>query len=239
MTAIDYSTVTEAHGTQITREALDMMWTRYAFAADLCRGRDVLEVACGAGQGLGLLARHARRVVGGDYTMSLLEMARRQYGAAIPLARLDGHRLPFAAGTFDVVILFEAIYYLSHADAFLDECRRVLRPGGVVIVSTVNREWSEFNPSPFSTKYWSARELTGLLAAKGFAAEVHGGFVAARASARDALVAAIKRIAVALRLIPKTMAGKRLLKRLFLGSLVDFPGEIREGMATYSAPTPL
>ena len=68
---------------------------------------------------------------------------------------------------------------------------------------------------------------------------MRGGFLAARGSVRDTIVAAIKRIAVTLHLMPKTMAGKRVLKRLFLGSLVDFPGEIREGMAAYSEPAPL
>jgi ubiquinone/menaquinone biosynthesis C-methylase UbiE len=235
----DYTSVTEAQGTRITREALDMMWTRYAFAAEFCRNRDVLEVACGAGQGLGHLASTARRVVAGDYTMSLLEMARRHYGPAVPLVRLDGHQLPFASGTFDVVILFEAIYYLAQADVFLDECRRVLRAGGVVVVSTVNPQWQDFNPSPFSTRYWSAADLSRLLAAHAFAPELRGAFSATRNSLRDRMVSAIKRFAVSWHLMPKTMAGKRLLKRLFLGALVDFPAEIRDGMANYSAPAPL
>jgi protein-L-isoaspartate O-methyltransferase len=62
MSGIDYSDVTEAHGNQITREALAMMCTRYVFAARLSDGRDVLEVGCGAGQGLGVLRERARRV---------------------------------------------------------------------------------------------------------------------------------------------------------------------------------
>jgi ubiquinone/menaquinone biosynthesis C-methylase UbiE len=236
---VDYTTVTEAPGTQITREALDMMWTRYAYAAELAADRDVLEVACGAGQGLGHLARHARRVIGGDYTQSLLDMARAQYENTVSLVRLDGQVLPFRAASFDVVLLYEAIYYLPDVNRFLKECRRVLRPSGVVVVSTVNNEWADFNPSPFSTHYWSGAELHHLLQSHGFTPHLFGAFPAAVDSVRGRLVSALKRLAVSWHLMPKTMAGKRLLKRIFLGELVDFPGRLRDGMATRHALVPL
>jgi len=92
---MDYSGVTETVGDHVTREALSMLYTRYAFARTLCEGRDVLEVACGGGQGLGYLASRARRVVGGDLTESLMAQAERHYGGRIPLVRLDAHGLLF------------------------------------------------------------------------------------------------------------------------------------------------
>jgi len=49
----DYSTVTEVPGVLVTGEAFRMAHSRYAFAAEHCEGRDVLEIACGAGPGLG------------------------------------------------------------------------------------------------------------------------------------------------------------------------------------------
>ena len=49
----------------------------------------------------------------------------------------------------------------------------------------------------------------------------------------------IKRLAVALHLIPKTMKGKDFFKRLFLGTLVQFPVEITEDMADYYNPEPI
>jgi len=60
--AIDYTTVTEMPGLKASREQLAMLYTRYAFAAKFCDGKDVLEVGCGAGQGLGYLATKARKV---------------------------------------------------------------------------------------------------------------------------------------------------------------------------------
>ena len=65
MTLSDYSPVTEKAGDWVTPEALSMVYTRYRFAADLCRGRRVLEVGCGPGVGLGYLGQHAAAIVGG------------------------------------------------------------------------------------------------------------------------------------------------------------------------------
>jgi ubiquinone/menaquinone biosynthesis C-methylase UbiE len=237
--AVDYTDVTEARGDQITRQALEMMCTRYAFAARFCDGRDVLEVACGAGQGLGMLRRHARHVIGGDYTPRLLDMARAHYGSRIPLVRLDGELLPFGDASVDVVILYEALYYLRDARAFVREARRILRPGGKLIICTVNREWADFNPSPFSQTYHSAAELRALLNAAGFESSLLGAFPVEDATVTDQLVSLVKRSAVALGLMPKTMRGKRLFKRIFLGRLVPFPAEIRDGIAPYREPVPL
>lgn len=237
--SMDYTSVTEAPGNHITREALTMMCTRYAYAADLCEGKDVLEVACGAGQGLGYLAKRARRVVGGDYTEQLLQTARHHYRDKIPLMRLDAHVLPFRDRCFDVVILYEAIYYLPYPGRFLEECRRVLRDGGVLLICTINREWSDFNPSPFSTRYFSAQELSELLQEHQFRVEIYGAFPVKSGSIRDLVVSFIRRTAVALHLIPKTMKGKELLKRLFLGKLVPMPAEVADGMADYAPPRPL
>ncbi len=239
MAAVDYTDVTEAVGHRITREALDMMWTRYAFAARYCDRGDVLEVACGAGQGLGTLSARARRVVGGDYTGRLLEMARHQYQGRVALVQLDAQALPFRDGSFDVVVLYEALYYLQDARGFIDEARRVLRAGGHVVAVPVNREWVDFNPSPLSTMYFSHSELREMLRAGRFSPSLFGAFPVTHEGGRDRFVSGVKRTAVRLGLMPKTMRGKRLLKRLFLGQLVDFPAEMREGLAAYREPVAL
>lgn len=235
----DFSTVTEMPGNRVTRLALDMVWTRYRFAADFCRGRDVLEVACGAGQGLGFLGRHARRIVGGDYTASLLAIARSQHDGSVPLLRLDAERLPFRDASFGVVILYEAVYYLREPDRFFTEARRVLRPDGVIIVGSVNPEVPDFNPSPHSYRYLTAPELEAGLAGSGFQVDVRGAFPSAPGSLMPRIVSLIKWMAVRLHLIPKTMKGKELLKRVFLGRLVVIPATIADGMATYHEPQPL
>jgi hypothetical protein len=107
----------------------------------------------------------------------------------------------------------------------------VLRDGGVVLICTVNRQWADFNPSSFSMKYFAARELRELIRQEGFDVELYGGFAVSMQSARDRIVSLIKRAAVTLRLIPGTMKGKQLLKRLFFGKLTPLPSEVTEGMA--------
>jgi SAM-dependent methyltransferase len=237
--SIDYSTVTETPGTRVTDEALSMLLTRYQTAAAFSENKAVLEVACGAGQGLGYLARSARRVIGGDYTAGLLQVARGHYGDRIPLVRLDAHTLPFHSASFDVVILFEALYYLAQPESFLLECRRVLRSDGTLVICTVNREWTGFYPSPLSTRYFSARELRELLTRQGFRVDMYGAFPVAGRGPRDRLVSLIRRVAVLMNLIPKTMRGKEWLKQMFLGSLTRLPPEVSEKMGHPSPLTPV
>jgi SAM-dependent methyltransferase len=239
MTAVDYSGVTEVVGNRLTREALSMLYTRYAFGAGLAEDRDVLEVACGCGPGLGYLAKRARRVLGGDCTASLLARAARHYQGAIPLVQLDAQALPFRSASFGAVLLFEALYYLGEPRRFVAEAERVLRRPGCLVISTVNREWSDFNPSPLSTRYLSGRELGALLRECGFDTTIYGAFPVMRGSARARAVSVVRRTAVRLRLIPPTMKGKEMLKRLFLGRLIECPPEIGDAMAPYCPPAPL
>lgn len=211
-----------------------MFATRYAVAAERAAGRDVLEIACGAGQGLGLLARRARRVVGADVTPALVREARAHYRDRIPLLCADAMRLPFQAA-FDVVVLFEAIYYLPDAGRFLDECRRLLRPGGDVLICSANPEREDFNPSPHSVRYYSASELGALLRDRGFAPEIFGAFPAGGGGVGSAL----RRAAVKLNLMPKSMKGKETLKRLFYGKLAEVGPELMPGGAPVESLVPL
>jgi SAM-dependent methyltransferase len=235
----DYQAVTETPDVGVTREALAMALTRYQFAAGWCDGKRVLEAAGGVGQGLGLLKRRAARVIGGDYSTSLITTARRHYGARIDLVRFDAQALPFGARTFDVVILYEAIYYLARPELFVAEARRILDRGGIVLVCSANPERPDFNPSPLSTRYLTARELARLLSDGGFSVELAGGFPVDQASLRGKLIAGIRRWAVAYGLMPKTMKGKQLLKRLFLGRLVPAPAELAEDAAEGEKLIPL
>ena|SRR2546422_998318 len=233
----DYTTVTECPGDKVTREGLDMLVTRYAFARQLVLNKDVLEIACGAGQGLGVLAEAARSVVGGDFTGGLLAKARSCYGASMRLVRLDGHQLPFRDGIFDVVLVYEAVYYFESPESLLRECARVLRPEGMVVLCTVNKEWRDFNPSPFATTYLSAAELKSVLSERFDDVEIRGAFTAMPGSSRQAAAASLKRLAIRFGLVPKTIQGKQWLKRLFMGKLLMIPSRLSVGLGTYHAPT--
>jgi SAM-dependent methyltransferase len=121
-------------------------WHRYHFAAKLAAGREVLDVACGAGYGSALLARQARHVVGADISTETIEHARRVY-AAVPnleFRQADCAALPFPDASFDAVVSFETIEHIAAQEKFLDEARRVLRPAGLFVLSSPNKlEYSD------------------------------------------------------------------------------------------------
>lgn len=233
----DYSTVTEQPDQGATRLQLAMLATRYAWAAGQAASKNVAEVACGAGLGLGWLARFAISVDAGDLNDHNCRVAQETYAGRdnIRISRIDALDLPFPDASLDLVLLFEAIYYLPDAQRFLSEARRVLRPGGTLLIATVNREWTGFNPSPFSTRYYSASELKEALARAGFALNLHAGFEEHR-SLLGFVVAAVRRVAISAHLIPQTMAGKEFLKRLFYGSLAQIPHELEPAPAQRLSP---
>jgi len=112
-------------------------FARYAFALDYCRGKTVLDIATGTGYGANRLRQGgASHVVAVDCNHDALAYACGRYGTeGITWLEADAHCLPFNS-SFDVVISFETIEHLTDAPRFLSEVRRVLRPGGVFLVST-------------------------------------------------------------------------------------------------------
>ena len=237
----DYTTVTELPGHKVSKEQIARLYHRYRFASRLCEGRDVLEVACGGGMGLGYLAEKAKRVIGGDIDKRILEIAKDTYKGRdnIEIQQLSAENLPFEDNSFDVILLYEAIYYLAQPERFIKEAKRVLRKGDKLIICTVNKDWPDFNPSPFSTKYFSATELYLLLSQEFSNIELYGAFPIAAAGIKDIIVSIIKRMAVTFHLVPKTMKGKEFLKRVFFGRLLTLPAELEDGMAEYCEPVPI
>jgi ubiquinone/menaquinone biosynthesis C-methylase UbiE len=227
----DFSTVSEAPGIRVTRENADMLYTRYAFARRISADKDVLEVACGAGMGLRLVAEAARSIVAGDIDPSFVAAARNHYGNRVPIVELTADRLPFPDASMDVVLLLEAIYFLPDAGAFFQEARRVLRPGGSILVVSANREWTCFNPCEGSNRYYSAAELRKCLEQIGMAVETFKGFADRPDGIKSRILAAARRFVTGLHLIPQTMKGKELLKRLAYGKLIVLPDEIGVGFS--------
>jgi SAM-dependent methyltransferase len=222
----EYSTVTELPGHGATAEQFSMLQTRYSLAAKLAKGKDVLELACGPGVGLGWLAQSARCVVAGDYDAALVQAAAAHYGSRVQVHQLDAQRLPFADASFDVILLLEAIYYLRAPDKFIVEAKRVLRKNGSIFICSANPERPDFNPSPFARGYYSASQLRDLLVAQEFSAELFAGYPLTSNGWRQRLLNPIRHVAVKLRLIPKTMAWKIRIKRLLFGSLTTIPPEL-------------
>lgn len=222
----DYSEVTEIAGSPISAEQLFRLHHRYSWAEGYCADRDVVECACGTGPGLGLLQRRARSFEAGDVSPLMVETARRHYGSRVKVSQFSAETLPFPDGSRDVIVLFEAIYYLPDVAKFVRECARVLRSGGHVLIVTANKDLWDFHPSPFTYRYYGVPELGNLFAAHSFDCEFFGFQDASRSGYRQRLLRPLKRIAVVTGLMPKTMKGKRWLKRLVFGPEVRMPAEL-------------
>jgi ubiquinone/menaquinone biosynthesis C-methylase UbiE len=101
-------------------------------------GAPVLEVGVGTGVVAAALRRRGCKVIGVDIAIEMLRVASRRVPGAV--ARYDGWRLPFASGALDAGYMVWVIHLVENQRALLQEVARVLRPGGRLIVATINRE---------------------------------------------------------------------------------------------------
>jgi SAM-dependent methyltransferase len=109
---------------------------------DGARGRTVLEVGCGAGVDLARYARGGAQVTGVDLSASAIDLARanfEQQGLAGRFEVADGEHLPFGDNSFDIVYAHGVVQYTADPERLVDECRRVLKPGGQAIFQVYNR----------------------------------------------------------------------------------------------------
>ena len=158
--------------------------------AHACAGRDVLEAGCGEGYGADLIAGLARSVVALDYDEITVAHVRACY-PRVDVRRGNLASLPLRSASVDVVVNFQVIEHLWDQPQFIVECARVLRTGGLLLMSTPNR--ITFSPgreapvNPFHTREFNAAELTELLVEGGFTvASMRGVFHGPRLEALDA-----------------------------------------------------
>jgi len=143
-------------------------WHRYCLVQPLARGLAVLDAACGEGYGSAILARSAREVVGVDISAEAVAHARSRYTAA-NLRFVEGSctSLPLPDASIDLVVSFETIEHLHEQQEMLAEFRRVLAPGGVLVISSPNQPiFSEGGTiaSRFHVRELTREELAALLA---------------------------------------------------------------------------
>ena len=106
------------------------------------RGRMVLEVGCGAAIDLARFARGGALVTGVDLAPSAIALARanfEQQGLAGGFEVADGEHLPFPDSSFDLVYAHGVVQYTANPQRLVDECRRVLKPGGQAVFQVYNR----------------------------------------------------------------------------------------------------
>jgi len=134
----DYDGFAEAYSAETEANLINGYYARpamLALAGDVA-GRRILDAGCGSGPLFAALRDRGAIVTGFDKSAGMLELARRRLGddADVQVAEL-GSPLPFPDGTFDDVIASLVLHYLEDWGPALTELRRVLKPGGRLIVS--------------------------------------------------------------------------------------------------------
>lgn len=113
---------------------------RYVLAAELARGRNVLDAACGEGYGARLMAGEARAVTGVDVSPEAISHAAARYQAQnLRYREADCRFLPFSDGEFNCIVSFETIEHLEDQERLLSEFRRVLSADGFLLISSPDK----------------------------------------------------------------------------------------------------
>lgn len=141
--------------------------SRYAFALEFCKGKKVLDAACGEGYGTAILSEVAAHVTGVDIDRETIEFAGRKYQKEnIAFTMSDVCTLPFSDRSFDVVVSFETLEHVDDHQRLLNEFRRVLAPGGLLFVSTPDKQYYTVEKdyhNPFHKKELFSHEFEALL----------------------------------------------------------------------------
>jgi ubiquinone/menaquinone biosynthesis C-methylase UbiE/glycosyltransferase involved in cell wall biosynthesis len=154
---------------QITGEIQLEHVHRYLVAREYAKDKDVLDIACGEGFGSAILANAARSVIGVDIAADAVKHASIRY-------RLDNVQfqqgscaaIPLDSDSIDLVVSFETIEHHDAHKAMMAEIKRVLRPGGLVIISSPDKKEYSILPNyrnPFHVRELFKEEFEDLLRA--------------------------------------------------------------------------
>jgi O-antigen biosynthesis protein len=141
---------------------------RYIWASNLVRGKRVLDLASGEGYGANMLALQAAFVCGVDIDPQAVQHAGRRYRRSnLQFLQGDITAVPISErASFDVIVCFEAIEHIAEHDRLIGEVVRLLKPNGVFIVSTPNKDVYKAGPeevNPFHVKELTFAEFDALL----------------------------------------------------------------------------
>lgn len=131
---------------------------RYLLACKTVEGKIVLDIASGEGYGSAMLARTARKVIGVDISQEAVSHAQKKYLADNLLFRLGScSDIPLDDASVDVVVSFETIEHHDEHEAMMREVKRVLRPNGVLIISSPDK--LEYSDKPKFSNIHHVKEL--------------------------------------------------------------------------------
>lgn len=120
---------------------------RDARKLDSLRGLRVLDIGCGGGILSEPLARLGADVVGADPAQENVEAARahaEEAGVAVDYRAVTAEQLAEAGERFDVVLAMEVVEHVADVDLFVATCASMVKPGGLMILATINRTLKSF-----------------------------------------------------------------------------------------------
>ena len=140
---------------------------RYLWALQFCAGKDVLDIASGEGYGSFILAQAARAVTGVDLSTDAVAHAQARYQRSnLRYAEGSAEAIPLPDASVDVVVSFETLEHMHGHDAFLAGIVRVLRPGGLLVMSSPDREFYSapgIPPNPYHVRELTSAEFKALI----------------------------------------------------------------------------
>jgi SAM-dependent methyltransferase len=132
----------------------------YVLAPEYVKG-DLLEVGCGEGRGIDWLLPAVNSYTAIDKIAPVIQRLQEKY----PQSKFLRGNIPplsaFAANSFDSVVCFQVIEHILDDRLLLTETHRVLKPGGIALITTPNRPYS-LSRNPWHIREYTAQELTDL-----------------------------------------------------------------------------
>jgi hypothetical protein len=108
-----------------------------------------------------------------------------------------------------------------------------------LLADSNNPDLFDFSPSPYSHRYFGAAELAHMLEASGFAVSIAGYARTSGLPLRHRVLRPLKAAADRFGLVPRTMRGKQVLRRLIYGRLPEMPSDLGQVSLPYVPPTPI
>lgn len=157
----------KVYTTEITSEEISSdnpvhqrLFKAYVVAKDYVHG-DVLEVGCGEGRGVSTLMRHARSFTAVDKIKEVIDNLQKKH----PAGKFISMNIPplgsLHENVYDSVVSFQVIEHIEDDLSYLKEIHRVMKPGGIALLTTPNRKMS-LSRNPWHIREYLPGELTAL-----------------------------------------------------------------------------
>ncbi len=151
---------------------------RYAIACSICKNLDVLDIASGEGYGSNLLSMVANKVTGVDISKEAVELAVKKYiRGNLEFKEGSASKIPLPDNSFDLVVSFETIEHHDEHLEMLAEIKRVLKPDGVLLISSPDKKYYTDIPNyknPFHVRELYFAEFKDLISKHFINAEFFG-----------------------------------------------------------------